>query len=602
VVNEAKIPNALKALPQWVLWRVGERKAGDKPTKLPFDVGGTLAKADDPATWSEYSVTLARYEAGGYDGIGFEFATNGGLCGIDLDGCRNAETGELAEWARTVIQSLDTYAEVSPSQSGVKLFVRGKSPLPTGRKCQVSAPKVCDKEPAIEVYDHGRYFAVTGLRLQGPIEPQERQRQLNEVCKKYFVQPGPVKEIDALDRAKRYLSKVPPAVSGQGGHNATFRAACVLVLGFGLPKHVALQALAEWNVGCQPAWSERELWHKIVDADKQGGDRNYLRFATESEWANITVPTYTQPVAQKNEPRVTTLFDATEHYLQRLCGGEIDLIELGLGSVDQALVGGVERGELVILAARPSHGKSAVALQIVHNWTKQQRTCVMVSEEMSALALGKRTLQYASDTPQEYWFKSQRDLERDIADHFSDRAPCYIIESCRTAEIAADRVRWAVKEHGAQCAVIDYAQLLTGQGKTRYEQVTNTSICMRQLASELNIVVLLLCQLGSDVEKRPNGFRPVLSDIKDSGQFGQDADVIMFLCWPHQLNRKHDANAYQFFISKNRNRGINKPVVECHFMPSRQSFRDQEPSDRPNYDPAFDEWSKRADVGTGGDF
>ena len=153
-----------------------------------------------------------------------------------------------------------------------------------------------------------------------------------------------------------------------------------------------------------------------------------------------------------------------------------------------------------------------------------------------------------------------------------------------------------------QCAVIDYAQLLTGQGKSRYEQVTNTSICMRQLASELNIVVLLLCQLGSDIEKRPKGFKPVLSDIKDSGQFGQDADVIMFLCWPHRLDRKCDPNKYQFFMAKNRNRGINTPVVECKFLPSRQMFKEQEARDKENYEPSFDSWNDRADVGVGGEF
>jgi hypothetical protein len=598
-----KIPASLKAIPHWVLWRTEERVPSDgKPTKVPYDACGNKAKANDPSTWTNLDAVLDGYEAGSYDGIGFEFGDRCGFVGVDLDGCRNPETGEVAAWAKKVICDLDTYAEVSPTKTGVKLFLLGKSPLATGRKCQVTAPKVCDKEPAIEVYDHGRYFAVTGARLRGPEEPQRRDAQLAAICKKYFVQPGPMKEIDVLDRAKRYMQKVPPAISGQRGHDVTFRAACVLVLGFGLPKHQALNVLAEWNTACNPPWNERELWHKLVDADKQTGDRNYLRFASESQWESIEVPTYTQPHEPKRDPKVTTLFDATEAYLQRLVAGKIDLIELGLGSVDQAIGGGVERGELVILAARPSHGKSAVALQVIHNWTKQNRPCVMVSEEMSALALGKRTLQFASETPQEYWFKSQRQLEQDIVDHFADRAPCHIVESCLTAEAAAEKVRWAVQEKQVQCAVIDYAQLLTGKGKTRYEQVTNTSIVMRQLASELNIVVMLLCQLNSEVEKRPKGFRPILSDIKDSGQFGQDADVILFLCWPHRLNSSHDPNAYQFFINKNRNRGICKPAVECKFLPSRQMFREQDIRERSNYSSEFDTWNTRADIGTGQDF
>lgn len=602
-ISVAKIPLCLKELPQWVLWKVAERKPGDKPTKLPFEPNGQLAKAGVPSTWHAIEEVLSAYEAGGYDGIGFEFATGGGFVGVDLDGCRNPETGEAAGWAKEIVKSLNTYAEVSPTKTGIKLFLRGKSPLPKGRKCQVTAESVCDKKPGIEIYDHSRFFAVTGWRLKGPEVPQERKTELAELCKKYFVQPGPVKEVDVLDRAKRYLARIPGAVSGDGGHFVTFRAACVLVLGFGLEPHRALRVLAEWNQTCQPPWTERELWHKVTDAEKQPGERNYLRFALESDWDSVVVPEHKQPAEKAtSQSRVTTLLDATELYLQRLAAGKIDLIELGLGSVDHALGGGVEKGELVILAARPSHGKSAVALQVVHNWTKQNRPCVMVSEEMSAIALGKRTLQFASDTPQEYWFKSHRELQRDVADHFADRAPCYVVESCRTAKAAAEAVRKMVKENEVQCAVIDYAQLLTGEGKSRYEQVTNTSICMRQLASELNIVVLLLCQLGSDVEKRPKGFRPILSDIKDSGQFGQDADVIMFLCWPHRLDSKRDANEYQFFMSKNRNRGINTPLVQCKFTPSRQMFKDQEANDKKNYEPTFDKWNNRVDVGAADDF
>lgn len=584
-IEANKIPSSLLSLNQWVLWRYVVKAAGTDPTKVPFQTNGQPAKADDPATWTDFQSVIAKCE--GYDGIGFEFSASDPFCGVDLDGCRNPETGEVQAWARKVILSLASYSEISPSLTGVKIFIRGKSPFEKGRKVKLSVPKCCDKEPAIEVYDWGRYFAVTGMRLSGvPHEPQERQANLEALCKQFFVQPGKPREIDVIERATKYMAKVPGAVSGQHGHDATFRAACILVLGFGIPKHEALQVLTGWNGKCEPPWSERELWHKITDADKEAGERNYLRFATEAELESITIPTYKSPLAP--EPKVTTLFQATEDYLERLRTGKIDLIELGMGSVDHALGGGVERGELVILAARPSHGKSAVAMNIIHNWTKQHRPCVMVSEEMSFLALGKRSLQFATEVPQEYWFKSHRELERDIASHFAHRAPCYVVESCRTSEAAANKVRQYSKEKEIHCAVIDYAQLLTGQGKTRYEQVTNTSIVMRQLASELNIVVLLLCQLNAEIEKRPK-FKPAMSDIKDSGQFGQDADVIMFLCWPHRLNDKCDPNEFQFFFTKNRNRGINKAVVKCKFLPSRQMFIEQTAKDMKNYEPAFEQ-------------
>ncbi len=73
---------------------------------------------------------------------------------------------------------------------------------------------------------------------------------------------------NVADQARRYLAKVPPAVSGQRGHDATFHAACVLVKGFGLRPTEALPVLQEWNQGCLPPWSDRELLHKLADADK----------------------------------------------------------------------------------------------------------------------------------------------------------------------------------------------------------------------------------------------------------------------------------------------------------------------------------------------
>ncbi len=77
-------------------------------------------------------------------------------------------------------------------------------------------------------------------------------------------------------RARGWLQCVPGAVSGQGGHNATFRAALGLVRGFDLPEDVALALLAEWNERCEPPWSERELRHKVESATRASAERGYL--------------------------------------------------------------------------------------------------------------------------------------------------------------------------------------------------------------------------------------------------------------------------------------------------------------------------------------
>lgn len=283
------IPESLRSRHQWVLWK---RVVLDgQETKIPFGVDGTPAKTNDPATWSTFENVSAKLNnGGGYAGLGFVFTAEDNLVGIDLDGCRNPETGELAPWADEQIAALDSYAEISPSQSGVKVFVLGKSPLSGGRKRQLNEPRVCDRAPAIELYDRLRYFCVTGQKLDGPAEPQERQVQLDILAKIRFsdderdgtaLTKPPMRltvqgEPSAKERARAYLARIDPAISHQGGHNTTFRAACKVCIDFNLSAEDALELLREWNARCIPPWNERELVHKVNQALKQPGERGRL--------------------------------------------------------------------------------------------------------------------------------------------------------------------------------------------------------------------------------------------------------------------------------------------------------------------------------------
>lgn len=102
----------------------------------------------------------------------------------------------------------------------------------------------------------------------------------DEVQRRLSPTPEPTPSIaatdDVVDRARKYLAKIPPAISGQGGHATTFNAACCLVQGFALERDIALALLAEWNESCGPPWTNKELAHKVDDALKLCGDRGYL--------------------------------------------------------------------------------------------------------------------------------------------------------------------------------------------------------------------------------------------------------------------------------------------------------------------------------------
>lgn len=584
-----KIPHELRERPQWVLWRTETK--GDRPTKLPFTVSGAMAKSNDPNTWTTYAKAVAA--ADGYDGIGFMFSADDPFCGIDLDACRDPQSGSVAEWAKEIIRNLDTYAEVSPSQTGVKLFCKATLNADTGRKLELDYPPVADKHPAIEIYAKLRYFAVTGQRLAG-ISPrvEERSQQVAELCQRFWPQAPTAGTADfyapesVIERARKYIAQMPPAVSGQGGHKAAFKVACVLTIGFGLARDTALALLREWNQTCQPPWSERELIHKIESALKQPGERNYLRNAHPSRWATVGIPDYDPPI-DRVRPHTSTLSAAIEEYVQSVLRGEGDLIETGVSELDYAIGGGLAFGELMVVAGRPSHGKSLLGLQCAHTWTDAMIPSLIITEEMSRLQLGRRTLLFASDIPEEHWKHDATGVAGDIADYTRMRAECYVVESCQRMETAREEIERHIVEHDIKAVVIDYAQLLQSKGHQRWEQMANTSEELRRIASKHGIIVCALVQMNQEIEKRPK-FQPKLSDLGDTGAWSRDADVVVFTVWPHRLDYHLPANEYKIYVAKNRNRPINQSVVMCRIEPSRQRIVEQRIQDMPNYEPAFE--------------
>jgi hypothetical protein len=299
------VPGALRQLNQWVLWKLVTRKGDGKPTKPPYQTNGDMAKSNDPATWTTFAAVS---QVKGYAGIGFMFSATDSFCGVDLDGARDPKTGNVADWAGEIIRKFGSYAEVSPSETGVKIFCVGKCPFDGGRKKEIAAEKVCDKAPAIEVYDRGRYFTVTGWRLAELVDLKPAQDALDWLKAKYWpdepkatATPVDFRSTDAvIERARKYVAKMPSAIEGHGGHDTAFHVACVLVLGFGLNESEATGLFNEYNWRCEPPWSEKEIAHKIESAAEQPGERNYLRNISPKRWGSIPIPRYKAPQPSVN--------------------------------------------------------------------------------------------------------------------------------------------------------------------------------------------------------------------------------------------------------------------------------------------------------------
>jgi putative DNA primase/helicase len=172
-INTAAIPAELKELRQWVVWREEPRDNG-KMAKVPVDPKtGRNASVNDPSTWGtceEAQEYCEKFKDQGCCGIGFVFTASDPYVGIDLDNCRNPETGEIQTWAEEIVLRLNSYTELSPSGTGLHVIVQGQLPAGGRRKSQV------------EMYDRGRFFTMTGQALHGYTSTIEnRQKLLEEI-------------------------------------------------------------------------------------------------------------------------------------------------------------------------------------------------------------------------------------------------------------------------------------------------------------------------------------------------------------------------------------------------------------------------------------
>jgi primase-polymerase (primpol)-like protein len=139
------------------VWRYEDRRG--KPAKVPYEPwAGKLVRAriNDPASWNTFGVAITAFEfgRGNFDGLMFALTPDDPFAFVDLDHCRDPRTGHVDPWAREIIDFLAGYTEISPSGTGVHIFVRGSLP-PFGRK-----------KGNFEVYDRGRFATVTGNRLE----------------------------------------------------------------------------------------------------------------------------------------------------------------------------------------------------------------------------------------------------------------------------------------------------------------------------------------------------------------------------------------------------------------------------------------------------
>jgi replicative DNA helicase len=248
-------------------------------------------------------------------------------------------------------------------------------------------------------------------------------------------------------------------------------------------------------------------------------------------------------------------------------------------------IAGLQPANLVVLAARPSMGKTSLALNIARNIAVDQSKGVAIfSLEMSKMEVALRMMcsearvdskRLRHATPQvNDWAKlAAACTPLSAAPIFVDDSP-----SLNLMEIRAKARRLKAKEHDLGLIVIDYLQLMVGDAsaENRQQEISRITRGLKILARELEVPVLVLSQLSRQVEQRA-GNRPVLSDLRESGAIEQDADVVLFIYRDEFYNRDSpDKGIAELIIGKQRN----GPIGECKlaFSPDYTRFADLAPN------------------------
>jgi replicative DNA helicase len=251
--------------------------------------------------------------------------------------------------------------------------------------------------------------------------------------------------------------------------------------------------------------------------------------------------------------------------------GQILGIPSGLSQLD-ALLGGFQPSDLIILAARPSVGKTSLALNIAqHAAVHEAKKVAVFSLEMSREQLALRLLSAESGInprPLQTGFVDETDWSK-IARVMNDMhaAPMWIDDSpaLSVMELRTKARRLEAEQHGMDLVIVDYLQLMQASTPSRdgnrVQEVSEISRGLKQLARELKVPVIALSQLSRGVEQRTTA-EPRLSDLRESGSIEQDADVVIFLYREGEQNPESEVETLKAKVAKHRNGPIGEVPLQ----------------------------------------
>jgi len=338
---------------------------------------------------------------------------------------------------------------------------------------------------------------------------------------------------------------------------------------------------------------KKHLMRKLISASEHIGSLGYAESEDIAELLDQAEKTVFEVTNFAGSGKFTAIKDSLGEAWDRIdklhkSKDEIRGVKTGFASLDNKLAG-LQNSDLIILAARPSMGKTSLALDIARNAAIRHGVPVGIfSLEMSTHQLVDRMI--ASEARVDAWKLRTGKLTLDeefarISESLGplSRAPIYVDDQSSNTILKMRSVARRLKsEKGLGLIIVDYLQLIVppatrGGNDNLVQQITEISRALKGMARELNVPVLALSQLSRAVEQR--GGRPRLSDLRDSGSIEQDADVVMFIHRDDKYKEKGTSerpNIADILIEKHRNGPTGQ--VELYFNENQSTFQEIEKS------------------------
>lgn len=353
-----------------------------------------------------------------------------------------------------------------------------------------------------------------------------------------------------------------------------------------LTNNVVSSAHMEYHaVVIKRMWMEREVM-RLTSAGSPTGDvqqqlkslndklQSLQEKATEHDWQDMT----------------QLMVDLYRHQEEMKLTGGVGKPS-GINSLDKEN-GGFHNGQLIVVGARPSMGKSALVSGMAIEMAKRNSTVGIVSLEMANTEIAARLAAYDTDTDFTVVYRGlYKDVEEthklyDKIGNSTSNLSIYVTDKTKVniPEIRA-KAEKLKSLHGLDCLMIDYLQLVSSIGgsysKNRENEIAEMSRGCKIMAKEMNIPVILLCQLNREVTKRKGQDRyPQLSDLRESGAIEQDADVVIFLHRDFMMGMTEDENGRSterqadLVVRKWRN-GKSNFIIPLDFDPPKMKFTER---------------------------